>query len=206
MFIELAMHMDTFMYVYDVSNIIQPAAWVHIHKMRLSLYIALLFCECVGLTIVQICRVEPKEDWSRLTTCGHMICHLQMNHMTFILEFCILAVNPRNSSERNSIQIDVASLNLDYFLFVRVRDYSRTQQLCRGLCSDFSTLGERPSSRRWNLAASHLIWKWSFRWDRPSRVHPGFCLRMETAVLCSRLGRKLLTTSGVHKTESDLDT
>lgn len=128
MFIELAMHMDTFMYVYDVSNIIQPAAWVHIHKMRLSLYIGLLFCECVGLTLVQIaiCRVEPKEDWSRLT-CGHMICHLHMNYMIWIYDRVILAVNLRNSTERNSMQrklwMDVDSLNLDYFFLVRFRDY-----------------------------------------------------------------------------------
>lgn len=45
----------------------------------------------------------------------------------WIYDRVILAVNLRNSTERNSMQrkhwMDVDSLNLDYFLLVRFRDY-----------------------------------------------------------------------------------
>ncbi len=71
------------------------------------------------ICLVQLQSAELNQRKNQaLLTCGHMICHLHMNH-----EFMI---NPWNSTERNStppkIWIDVDSLNLDYFLLVRVRD------------------------------------------------------------------------------------
>ena len=125
--IDLPMHIDIrikYIYVYIYSLYHSACSFMllestHTNKMRLSLYIGLLFCERLGPTLVQLQSAELNQRKNQaLLTCGHMICHLHMNH-----EFMI---NPRNSTGRNStppkIWIDVDSLNLDYFLLVRVRD------------------------------------------------------------------------------------